>query len=70
MWGGSGVLNGGVIAVRFGLFDVCGHAGLLVVFVDASYLGKDSIFVAGRFVAAPVIGDVLNFAGNCCNFLI
>ena len=33
--GGSGVINGGVVAVWFGLFDVCGDAGLMVVFVDA-----------------------------------
>ncbi len=31
---GSGVVNGGVVAVRFGLFDVCGDAGFMVVFVD------------------------------------
>ncbi len=33
--GGSGVVNGGVAAVQFGLFNVCGDAGLMVVFVDA-----------------------------------
>jgi hypothetical protein len=33
--GRSGVINGGVVAARFGLFDVCGDAGLMVVFVDA-----------------------------------
>ncbi len=32
---GSGVINGGVIAVPFGLFDVSGDAGLMVIFVDA-----------------------------------
>ncbi len=31
---GSGVVNGGVVAVRINLFDVCGDAGLMVVFVD------------------------------------
>jgi hypothetical protein len=68
--GGSGVVNGAVVAVRFGLFNACGDAGLMVVLVDAQYLGKESVSVAGCCVAAPVIGDVLNFDGNCHSFLL
>ncbi len=68
--GGSGVIHGGVIAVRFGLFNVCGDAGLMVIFFDALYLGKESVFAAGRCVASPVIGYALDFAGNCCSFLL
>ncbi len=33
--GGSGVVNGGILAVWFGLFEVCGDACLMVVLVDA-----------------------------------
>ncbi len=44
--GGSGVINSGVVAVRFGLFDICGDASLMVIFVDTLYLGKESIFTA------------------------
>jgi hypothetical protein len=33
--GGSGVIYGGVVAVQFGLFDVCGDASLMVIFVDS-----------------------------------
>ncbi len=32
--GGSGVVNSGIVAVRFGLFDVSGDVGLMVVFID------------------------------------
>jgi hypothetical protein len=33
--GRSDVVNGGVVAVWFSLFDVCGDAILMVIFIDA-----------------------------------